>query len=48
MFSIIIAYKNKEYKTVRSVKPDFDGNETSMSYIVFFLNAAKNYPSLIR
>lgn len=36
MFSIIIAYKNKEYKTVRFVKPDPDSNETSMSYIVFF------------
>ncbi len=36
MFSIIIAYKNKEYKTVRFVKTDLDGNETSMSYIAFF------------
>ena len=36
MFSIIIAYKNKEYKTVRFVKLGLDGNETSMSYIVFF------------
>ena len=36
MFSIIIAYKNKEYKTVRFVWSDPDGNETSMSYIVFF------------
>lgn len=48
MFSIIIAYKNKEYKTVRFVKLGLDGNETAMSYIVFFLNAAKSYPSLIR
>lgn len=36
MFSIIIAYKNKEYKTVRFVKSDPDSNETSMSYIAFF------------
>lgn len=33
---IIIAYKNKEYKTVRFVWSDLDGNETSMSYIAFF------------
>lgn len=36
MFSIIIAYKNKEYKTVSFVKLGLDGNETAMSYIVFF------------
>lgn len=49
MFSIIIAYKNKEYKTVRFVKLGLDGNETAMSCTVFFfLNAAKSYPSLIR
>lgn len=47
MASFIIAYKNKEYKTVRFVKLGPDGNETAMSYIVF-LNAAKSYPSLIR
>lgn len=36
MVSFIIAYKNKEYKTVRFVKLGLDGNETAMSYIVFF------------
>ncbi len=36
MFSIIIAYKNKEYKTVRFVKLGLDGNETAMSCTVFF------------
>ena len=36
MVSIIIAYKNKEYKTVRFVWSDPDGNETAMSYIAFF------------
>ena len=36
MVSIIIAYKNKEYKTVSFVKLGLDGNETSMSYIAFF------------
>lgn len=36
MFSIIIAYKNKEYKTVRFVWSDPDGNETAMSCITFF------------
>lgn len=36
MVSIIIAYKNKEYKTVSFVKLGLDGNETAMSYIVFF------------
>lgn len=36
MFSIIIAYKNKEYKTVRFVKFGLDGNETAMSCTTFF------------
>lgn len=36
MFSIIIAYKNEEYKTVRFVKLGLDGNETSMSCTAFF------------
>lgn len=36
MVSIIISYKNEEYKTVRFVKLGLDGNETAMSYIVFF------------
>lgn len=36
MVSFIIAYKNKEYKTVGFVKPDPDGNETAMSCIAFF------------
>ena len=36
MFSIIIAYKNKEYKTVRFVKSDPDSNETAISCTAFF------------
>lgn len=36
MVYFIISYKNEEYKTVRFVKLGLDGNETSMSYIVFF------------
>ena len=36
MFSIIIAYKNKEYKTVRFVWSDPDGNETAISCTAFF------------
>lgn len=36
MFSIIIAYKNKEYKTVSFVKLGLDGNETAMSCTAFF------------
>lgn len=36
MFSIIIAYKNKEYKTVRFVWSDPDSNETAISCTAFF------------
>ena len=36
MVSIIIAYKNKEYKTVRFVKLGLDGKETAMSCTAFF------------
>ena len=41
MVSIIISYKNEEYKTVRFVKLGLDGNETAMSYIVFFFECCK-------
>ena len=36
MVSIIIAYNNEEYKTVRFVKLGLDGNETAMSCTAFF------------
>lgn len=36
MVSIIISYKNEEYKTVRFVKLGLDGNETAMSCTTFF------------